>query len=67
VYEADVTEDTVEDDAVQQPRAKAQPDLLLVAALSKEPRLGRWSRVAGDGTKNGTLIVKLVRGESALE
>ncbi len=39
--------------------AKPKPELLLVAALSKEPRLGRWSRVSGHGTHNGTLILKL--------
>ncbi len=68
VYETGLT--TTSADVVDVPsaekraRAKAQPDLLLVAALAKEPRLGRWSRVTGDGTKNGTLIVQLKRGDT---
>ena len=66
VYEAGLT--AASDDglapAERRARAKAQPDLLLVAALSKEPRLGRWSRVTGDGTRNGTLIVQLKKGDA---
>lgn len=43
-------------------RAKPDPDYLLVAALSKEPRLGRWMDVKSvKGVKNGTLIVHLKR------
>lgn len=66
MYEAGLT--AASDDglapAERRARAKAQPDLLLVAALSKEPRLGRWSRVTGDGTRNGTLIVQLKKGDA---
>jgi ribosomal RNA-processing protein 9 len=36
-------------------------DLLLVAAVSQEPRLGRWMRLK-EGVKNGALIVHLTQG-----
>lgn len=47
-------------DAVAAPRAKAKHLNILAAALSQEPRLGRWSR--DPKAKNGTLLVNLTRG-----
>lgn len=44
---------------IRQPkRARVPADLLLVAAVGREPRLGRWIKVK-DGAKNGTLLVHL--------
>lgn len=42
----------------QPKRAKIPADILLVAAVGREPRLGRWIKVK-DGAKNGTLLVHL--------
>lgn len=44
--------------ARQPKRAKIPADILLVAAVGREPRLGRWLKVK-DGAKNGTLLVHL--------
>lgn len=46
--------------ARQPKRAKIPADILLVAAVGREPRLGRWIKVK-DGAKNGTLLVHLGR------
>lgn len=42
----------------QSKRARIPADVLLVAAMGREPRLGRWIKVK-DGAKNGTLLVHL--------
>ena len=39
-------------------RAKMPADVLLVASVAREPRLGRWIKVK-NGAKNGTLVVNL--------
>ncbi|GHJ83915.1 hypothetical protein NliqN6_0317 [Naganishia liquefaciens] len=39
-------------------RARIPADVLLVAAMGREPRLGRWIKVK-DGAKNGTLLIHL--------
>ncbi|KAJ9091701.1 hypothetical protein QFC19_008992 [Naganishia cerealis] len=41
-------------------RARMPADVLLVASLAREPRLGRWIKVK-NGAKNGTLVVNLGR------
>jgi hypothetical protein len=39
--------------------AKADPEILLIASLSREPRLGRWDVMKERSVRNGTLIVHL--------
>lgn len=39
--------------------AKADPEILLLASLAKEPRLGRWEVMKERSIRNGTLIVHL--------
>ncbi len=39
-------------------KAKQAPDFLLVAAVAREPRLGRWMSV-NKGVRDGTLLVHL--------
>lgn len=52
--------DVEENGAAEKPskRARIPADVLLVAAIGREPRLGRWIKVK-DGAKNGTLLVHL--------
>jgi ribosomal RNA-processing protein 9 len=50
--------DASAEQARQPRRAKIPADILLVAAVGREPRLGRWIKVK-DGAKNGTLLVHL--------
>ena len=45
------------------PLGRARDEVLLVAALAQEPRLGRWMRVHGQGEKNTALVVALPRGD----
>ena len=44
--------------------AKADPEILLLASLSREPRLGRWEVLKDRNIRNGTLVVHL--GKQAL-
>lgn len=44
-------------------KAKVVPDYVLVAALSKEPRLGRWMTTQEKGVRNGCLVVCLRKEE----
>lgn len=39
--------------------AKVNPEILLFASLSREPRLGRWDVIKAKDVKNGTLVVHL--------
>jgi hypothetical protein len=39
--------------------AKADPEILLLASLSREPRLGRWEVLKERSIRNGTLVVHL--------
>ncbi|CAE6475299.1 unnamed protein product, partial [Rhizoctonia solani] len=48
------------------PPGRTRNEVLLVAAVAQEPRLGRWSRLHGNGEKNSALIVALPRGDMAL-
>lgn len=52
--------DVEDNSAAEKPskRARIPADVLLVAAMGREPRLGRWIKVK-DGAKNGTLLVHL--------
>lgn len=45
------------------PLGRTRDEVLLVAALAQEPRLGRWMRVHGQGEKNTALVVALPRGD----
>ncbi|KAF8717373.1 WD40 repeat-like protein, partial [Rhizoctonia solani] len=45
---------------------RTRDEVLLVAAVAQEPRLGRWLRLHGNGEKNSALVVALPRGDLAL-
>ncbi|CAE6441560.1 unnamed protein product [Rhizoctonia solani] len=45
------------------PPGRTRDEVLLVAAVAQEPRLGRWSRLHGNGEKNSALVVALPRGD----
>ncbi|KAG8778172.1 pre-rRNA processing protein [Ceratobasidium sp. 428] len=42
---------------------RARDELVLIAGLAQEPRLGRWMRVHGTGEKNAALVVAFPRGD----
>ncbi|CAE6493139.1 unnamed protein product [Rhizoctonia solani] len=44
---------------------RTRDEVLLVAAVAQEPRLGRWARLHGRGEKNSALMVALPRGDLA--
>ncbi|CAE6461084.1 unnamed protein product [Rhizoctonia solani] len=48
------------------PPGRTRDEVLLVAAVAQEPRLGRWLRLHGNGEKNSALVVALPRGDLAL-
>ncbi|CAE6499273.1 unnamed protein product [Rhizoctonia solani] len=48
------------------PPGRTRDEVLLVAAVAQEPRLGRWSRIHGNGEKNSALLVALPRGDMVL-
>ncbi|KAL5639837.1 hypothetical protein ACGC1H_006421 [Rhizoctonia solani] len=48
------------------PPGRTRDEVLLVAAVAQESRLGRWSRLRGNGEKNSALLVALPRGDMAL-
>lgn len=39
--------------------SKVEPEILLVASLAREPRLGRWDVLNEKGVRNGALVVHL--------
>ncbi|KAG8791182.1 pre-rRNA processing protein [Ceratobasidium sp. 428] len=45
------------------PISRARDELVLIAGLGQEPRLGRWMRVHGTGEKNAALVVAFPRGD----
>lgn len=44
---------------VQKDKTKLEPEILLIASLSREPRLGRWEIFKASDIRNGTLLVHL--------
>ncbi|KAG8717388.1 pre-rRNA processing protein [Ceratobasidium sp. 394] len=45
------------------PLGRARDEVLLIAGVGQEPRLGRWMRAHGAGEKNAALVVALPRGD----
>ncbi|KAJ1301163.1 hypothetical protein OPQ81_003574 [Rhizoctonia solani] len=54
------------EEAPKFPPGRTRDEVLLVAAVAQEPRLGRWARLHGNGEKNSALLVVLPRGDMVL-